>query len=63
MEAYIDDVVIKTKDKSYLIFELVETFKSLRNFSIKMNTNKCTFGMSSRKLLGVPRLIEELNLI
>jgi hypothetical protein len=46
MEAYIDDVVIKTKDKSYLIFELVETFESLRNFSIKMNTNKCTFGMS-----------------
>ena len=37
MEAYVDDVVIKTKQKDDLIADLEETFVSIRAFRIKLN--------------------------
>ena len=52
MEAYTDDVVIKIRTKKDLIYDLAETFMSLRNFSIKLNPDKCTFSVPSEKLLG-----------
>lgn len=52
VEAYADDVVIKTQTKKDLIYDLAETFMSLTNFSIKLNPDKCTFGVPSGKLLG-----------
>ena len=52
MEAYIDDVIVKSQVKEDLIFELSETFKNLRVFKWKLNPEKCVFGMPSGKLLG-----------
>ena len=52
VEAYVDDVVIKTWDSEDLISDLAETFDSLRKFSMKLNADKCTFGVPSGKLLG-----------
>jgi hypothetical protein len=51
VEAYIDDVVIKTRGDEGLIFDLVETFDNLQNFKMKLNPEKCTFCVPSRKLL------------
>jgi hypothetical protein len=51
-EAYIDDVVIKPREEEGLISNLAETFDSLRKFKMKMNPEKCTFGVPSGKLLG-----------
>jgi hypothetical protein len=51
-EAYIDDVVIRTQEDEGLISDMVETFDNLRKFKMKLNPEKCTFGVPSGKLLG-----------
>jgi hypothetical protein len=52
VKAYVDDVVVKTRNSSTLIDDLEETFASLREYHWKLNTNKCVFGVPSGKLLG-----------
>jgi hypothetical protein len=52
VEAYVDDVVVKTRNSSTLINDLEETFASLREYRWKLNPNKCVFGVPSGKLLG-----------
>jgi hypothetical protein len=52
VEAYVDDVVVKTRNSSTLIDDLEETFASLREYRGKLNPNKCVFGVPSGKLLG-----------
>jgi hypothetical protein len=52
IEAYMDDVVIKTKNPEALIADLEETFNSLRRFRWKLNPTKCIFRVPSGKLLG-----------
>nr|AAR06299.1 putative gag-pol protein [Oryza sativa Japonica Group] len=51
VEAYVDDVVIKTKQKDDLIADLEETFASIRAFRMKLNPEKCIFRVPSGKLL------------
>jgi hypothetical protein len=45
-------VVVKTRKDEGLISNLAETFDNLRKFKIKLNPDKCTFGVPSEKLLG-----------
>jgi hypothetical protein len=52
VKAYVDDVVVKTRNSSTLIDDLQETFPSLREYRWKLNPNKCIFGVPSSKLLG-----------
>jgi hypothetical protein len=52
VEAYVDDVVIKTQNSNTLIADLEETFASLWENRWKLNPNKCVFGVPSGKLLG-----------
>jgi hypothetical protein len=52
VEAYVDDVVVKTRNSETLITDLEETFTSLREYRWKLNPNKCVFGVPSGKLLG-----------
>jgi hypothetical protein len=52
IEAYVDDVVIKTRNSSTLIDDLEETFASLREYRWKLNPNKCVFSIPSGKPLG-----------
>nr|ABG66296.1 retrotransposon protein, putative, Ty3-gypsy subclass [Oryza sativa Japonica Group] len=52
VEAYVDDIVVKTKQKDDLIADLEETFTSIRAFKMKLNPEKCIFGVPSGKLLG-----------
>jgi hypothetical protein len=51
-EAYVDDVVIKTREDEGLISDLTETFDNLRKFKMKLDPEKCTFDVPSGKLLG-----------
>jgi hypothetical protein len=51
IEAYVDDVVIKTRNPDDLIADLEEMFNSLRRFRWKLNPTKCVFGVPSGKLL------------
>src|SRR3982750_4685691 len=47
-----DDIMVKTKDKTTLIQDLEETFANLRKINLKLNPEKCVFGVPSGKLLG-----------
>jgi hypothetical protein len=51
-EVYVDDMVVKTQEDEGLISDLAETFDNLRKFKMKLNLDKCTFGVPLRKLLG-----------
>ena len=50
--AYVDDIVIKTKEKHTLLADLKETFDNLRRFQMKLNPEKCVFGVPAGQLLG-----------
>ena len=52
VEAYVDDVVVKTTHEDKLIADLAETFANLRVYRWKLNLEKCVFGVPSGKLLG-----------
>jgi hypothetical protein len=52
MHAYVDDVVVKTKQSGTLLDDLKETFVNLRRYRMKLNPEKCTFGMLAGQLLG-----------
>ena len=52
VEAYIDDIVFKSRKGSDLLTDLAETFANLRRYDIKHNPSKCTFGVPGGKLLG-----------
>ena len=52
VEAYVDDVVIKTRHVETLIDDLRLMFDNLRTYDIKLNPKKCVFGVPSGKLLG-----------
>jgi hypothetical protein len=52
IEAYIDDIVVKSEKHGDLLDDLKETFDNLRKSKMMLNPKKCMFGMSSGKLLG-----------
>ena len=49
---YVDDVVVKTEKRGTLLEDLKETFENLRRFQIKLNPDKCVFGVPAGQLLG-----------
>jgi hypothetical protein len=51
-EAYIDDIVVKTRESHTFIEDLEETFANLRKVNIKLNPAKCAFSVPSGELLG-----------
>ena len=52
VEAYIDDMVVKSKTADTLIADLTEVFKALKVYRWKLNPTKCIFGVPSGILLG-----------
>jgi hypothetical protein len=52
VEAYVDDVVIKTENSENLIEDLQLVLNSLRRYRWKLNPEKCVFGVPAGKLLG-----------
>ena len=44
-EAYVDDIVIKTRSNNQFIDDLQETFENLRRFKWKLNPTKSIFGV------------------
>ena len=52
MEAYIDDILVKSKKHLDHTKHLQEAFKLLRRYDMKLNPLKCAFVVSSCKFLG-----------
>ncbi|XP_024035481.1 uncharacterized protein LOC127899240 [Citrus sinensis] len=52
MEVYVDDMITKSKEPRDHVKHLEETFELLRKYEMKLNSEKCAFGVSSGKFLG-----------
>jgi hypothetical protein len=52
VEAYVDDIVVKMRKASNLLSDLETTFKCLRAKGVKLNLEKCVFGVPRGMLLG-----------
>ena len=52
VKVYVDDMLVKSLDKEIHLDDLQETFDTLSRYQMKLNPNKCAFGVSSGKFLG-----------
>ncbi|KAM1581578.1 hypothetical protein ACFX10_029417 [Malus domestica] len=52
MEVYINDMVIKSRERCQHIDHLRNTFDVLRRYHMRLNPVKCAFGVSSGQFLG-----------
>ena len=59
--AYVDDIVVKSDKKDTHIQDLQETFKNLRKSGLKLNLDKCIFGINKDKLLDCLVLARDIE--
>jgi hypothetical protein len=52
IEAYVDDIVVKSKKTGDLVPDLAEVFLKLRQHGVKLNPEKCVFGIPRGMLLS-----------
>jgi hypothetical protein len=52
MLSYVDDIVVVSKKRENYIADLAETFMNMREASLKLNPEKCIFGITKEKVLG-----------
>jgi hypothetical protein len=52
IEAYVDDIIVKSKKTGDLVPDLTEVFAKLRQHRVKLNPEKCIFGIPRGMLLG-----------
>ena len=52
MEVYIDDMLVKSKQRPDHVAHLQQTFDLLREYDMKLNPLKCAFGVSADRFLG-----------
>ena len=52
VEVYVDDMLVKSQNEEIHLDYLQETFDTLQQYNMKLNPNKCAFGVSSGKYLG-----------
>jgi hypothetical protein len=52
VEAYVDDIVVKTRKADNLVADLSITFGFLRANGVKLKPEKCVFGVPRGMLLG-----------
>ncbi|XP_068317055.1 uncharacterized protein [Pyrus communis] len=61
MEVYVDNIMVKGKQRLDHICNLAKNFAILRKYNMKLNPAKCTFGVSSGRFLRYSK-IEKLIL-
>ena len=52
VEVYVDDMIVKSRNRVDHLAALERFFEMIRQFRLRLNPKKCTFGVTSRKLLG-----------
>jgi hypothetical protein len=52
IKAYVDDIVVKTKQVDELVADHEQTFSQLRVNGVRLNPEKCIFGVPRGMLLG-----------
>jgi len=52
VQAYVDDMVVTSKRKDHHIVDLEELFATIVKYNLKLNPDKCVFGVEAGKFLG-----------
>ena len=52
MEVYINDMLVKSKERPNHATHLQEAFELLRAYDMKLNPSKCAFGVNAGQFLG-----------
>ena len=52
IEVYVDDMIARSQTEEEHLDHLKKLFVRLKEYKLKLNPNKCTFGVRSGKLLG-----------
>ncbi|XP_020225120.1 uncharacterized protein LOC109807003 [Cajanus cajan] len=52
LEVYVDDMVIKTKSPADHVQDIEEIFQQIRRHNMRLNPEKCVFGVQGGKFLG-----------
>ena len=52
VEVYVDDMIVKSRDRADHLAALQRFFERIKWFKMRLNPKKCTFGVTSWKLLG-----------
>ena len=52
MKVYVDDIIVKSPTIEKHVDNLANTFASLRLYNMRLNLEKCTFGVEAGKFLG-----------
>ena len=52
IEVYVDDMIARSQTEEEHLGHLHKLFKRLKKYKLRLNPNKCTFGVRSGKLLG-----------
>nr|GEW47853.1 hypothetical protein [Tanacetum cinerariifolium] len=52
LEAYVDDMVIKSTSEKEMLKDIQETFKRFRSINMKLNPKKCSFGVEEGLVSG-----------
>ena len=52
VEVYVDDMIVKYKDRENHTTSLRKFFKRIKKYRLRLNPQKCTFGVTAGKLLG-----------
>ena len=52
VEVYVDNMIVKSQDSADHLVALQRFFERIRRFRLRLNPKKCTFGVTSGKLLG-----------
>ena len=52
VEAYVDDMIVKSKDREGHIANLRKLFERIKEYRLRLNPQKCTFGVTTGNLLG-----------
>ena len=52
VEVYVDDMIVKYKDRESHIIDLRKFFKRIKEYRLRLNPQKCTFEVTAEKSLG-----------
>ncbi|GJY40514.1 reverse transcriptase domain-containing protein [Tanacetum coccineum] len=55
LEAYVDDMVIKSTSEKEMLKDIQETFKRFQSINMKLNPKKCSFDVEDGPFLGKPK--------
>ena len=52
VQVYMDNILVKSMWEDDHLNDLKKTFNTLRSYNMKLNPNKCAFGVTVGKFLG-----------